>query len=370
MQLRLSSPVTVFLNITNACNLRCVYCSADSGVPSPEELSPDELHGLIDEMVGLKVCKVIVTGGEPFVRTDIFDLLDHMLEGGLVVSILSNGTMIRPRVAQRLVARRLTDISISLDGITPAVHDLTRGEGAFERTLAGVRTLLDHGVKPVILVTVTSANWCQIAAMVDELMELGVHSAGFNLMASLGRGGECGALCLDPEQMLQYVAELKRVKGKHPAFVKEDFLHWLTLPGRLVSRRAGNGPKLLPCDAAKTFCAIAADGTVYPCNRFTLHPCGNLREATLAQIWRGEEMERVRLLGQTPTTAAAGCRDCKYSVVCAGGCRADALTAFGDLEAPDPHCAVIPDSAVHGVSDGERLVSLGSRSSQRLSSFA
>lgn len=359
--MRLSSPVSVFLNLTNSCNLRCVYCSAASGVPDPMDLAPDELRRVIDELIALKVLKVIVTGGEPFVRTDVFDLLERLLGGGLCLSLITNGTLIRGETAQRLAELGLWNVSVSLDGTLPEVNDRTRGEGSLGRALEGIGQLMDHGVTPFILVTVTASNVAHVADLVDHLTDLGVKGAAFNLMASQGRGDGCGSLRVPPDRIRQLAADLERVKSERDGFVREDLLHWLELPPRLELRSTLDpsrcrDSRLLPCDAAKTACAIGSDGTVYPCNRFGDYPCGNLRSQSLQEIWLGERMQRIRDLAAVPTSRSRGCASCRYSPVCSGGCRALAHLAYADLEAPDPSCALLSDAGCHSYAEGAELV--------------
>lgn len=361
-----SAPLSVYLNVTNECNLRCIYCSADSGTPYSNELSLEEIYGVIDSLREAKVFHVTVTGGEPFVRKDIFSILERLVQARLKVGIISNGTIITEEIARRLEDLKIDEMRVSLDATTPEANDAARGHAAFKRAYRGVKILLDHGIRPTILVTVNKFNYDQVVTIVEDLKKLDVQHVAFNLVSAVGRG-VCTypVLNLTQEELYEFADLVREVKAEYKQFVKEDFLHWFSLPKRLdeYMRKKGEGAsqlqtKMLPCGAAKTQCAITADGWVVPCNKFTDYRCGNLREDTFLNIWNNSQMGTIRGLAQQQTAGAHGCNECRYSPVCAGGCRAEAFLHFQDIEAPDPGCAVLPDSAVHQYQRAPALVQL------------
>lgn len=363
-----SAPLSVYLNVTNECNLRCIYCSADSGTPYSNELSLEEIYGVIDSLREAKVFHVTVTGGEPFVRKDIFSILERLVQSKIKVGMISNGTIITDEIAQRLVALNIHEVRVSLDATSAEANDAARGHAAFSRAYRGVKILINHGIRPTILVTVNKFNYDQVENIVEDLKKLDVRSIAFNLLSAVGRG-VCTypVLNLSPEQFDEFAALIRVVKAEHKEFVKEDFLHWFSLPKKLddYMRKQGDGAsqlkKMLPCGAAKTQCAIMPNGWVVPCNKFTDYHCGNLREDSFLTIWNNPQMEKIRSLAQTPTSDGHGCNDCRYSPVCSGGCRAEAFLHYGDIEAPDPGCAVLPDSAVHQYTGAPALVQLSRR---------
>ena len=347
-----SAPLSVFLNITNGCNLRCTYCSAESGVPAADELTTREWSGLIDELGELKVFNAVVTGGEPFVHRDSFFLLERLLMRGVAVSLNTNGTLITTDRARQLDRLGIRDVSVSLDGTTARVNDRTRGSGSFERALRGVEILLERNIYPHILVTVTRFNYRHVIQIAAALRGLNVASVSFNPVTRLGRG-----ICnwsmfeLGQSELEELARQLSTARSSLGSFVGEDLLHWFQLPQRLERARsnAGHGrATLLPCGAAKTSCAITADGWVLPCNNFVTYRCGNVRSESLKAIWCSERMSRIRRLEHIPTATGPGCQGCRYNGYCFGGCRALAYLEFGDLIAPDPMCSVLADSGLHG----------------------
>lgn len=362
-----SAPLSVYLNVTNECNLRCVYCSADSGNPFDHELSLEEIYALIDNFRELKIFHVTITGGEPFMRKGIFSILEKLTKSRIKVGIISNGTIITEHIAQRLVDMKIDEVRISLDATSPEANDAARGQAAFSRAYNGIKILLDHGIRPTILVTVNKFNYDQVETIVEDLKPMNVQHVAFNLVAAQGRG-VCTypVLNLSQDQLYEFADLIRKVKAEHKQFIKEDYLHWFDLPRRLEEyiRKKGDGvsnlKNMLPCGAAKSQCAVTAEGWVVPCNKFTDYRCGNIREESFIDIWNNSKMKALRDLAQTPTSAAHGCNDCRYNPVCSGGCRAEAFLHFQDIKAPDPSCAVLPDSAVHNYHKSPTLVTISS----------
>jgi SynChlorMet cassette radical SAM/SPASM protein ScmE len=360
MIVRFRAPVSVFLNVTYRCNLSCVYCSADAGPARRDELDPAELRRIVDELIACGVRRVIVTGGEPFVRSDLFDVLTALRQARVVVHINTNGTLLRESTCERLRDLRIAKIAISLDGVGD-VNDITRGRGSAARTARGIRALVAVGVRPTLLLTLTRHNVEALEPAVAECRRLGAAAVSINPLSPVGRGTGCyDGLRLTPDEWESAAHTIRRLQAEYPRFVQADFLHWSTKPQALeraaAATREGRPPRaryLLPCDAAKAFCAITPDGSVLPCNKFDTYRCGSLREESLLAIWQGDAMERIRRLGGCAVAQTSVCASCRYHVVCSGGCRAEAYRAFGRLDAPDPACALLPDAAVHALTPAD-----------------
>jgi AdoMet-dependent heme synthase len=352
-----SAPLSVYLGVTNVCNLRCIYCSAESGEAYPNELTTDEMFRLIDELHEAGVFEVTITGGEPLMRRDIFEVIGRLKGHGLTVEMISNAILITQRTAQRLAELDLHEIRISLDATSPDINDATRGENAFSGTYRGIRNLLDQGIRPGILVTVNRFNYNQLSNIAQTLKAENVKYVSFNMISAVGRG-VCSypVLTLDGQQLSEAVDSLRKLRAdpEYSSFVGEDLLHWYKLPEKLESYKralekgaARRKANMLPCGAGKTMVSIQANGWVIPCNKFTGYRCGNIREDSFLNIWNNERTRRIRGLANKPVSEAHGCGSCDYNSICAGGCRAEAYLHYGDIEAPDPTCSVLPGSAVH-----------------------
>jgi radical SAM protein with 4Fe4S-binding SPASM domain len=353
MRIRYRTPVTVFLNVTYRCNLSCVYCSANAAPTRRDELSAAGMRAILQELIACRVLRVVVTGGEPFVREDIFDVLAALREAHVAVYINTNGTLLDDDACARLAALRISRVSVSLDG-PRHVNDATRGVGTFARITRGIGRLVSAGIRPHVLLTLTRRSVAALDETVDECRRLGAASVSINPLWAVGRGAGCyAALAVAPEELRTVADTVQRLNQRDPGFIQSGLGVWEHYPAAARRVAAAEAPQerwMLPCDAAKAFCAIAADGSVMPCNKFEGYTCGNLTEQSLREIWDGEPMERVRSLASCRVKESGTCAACTYNRVCSGGCRAQAYNAYHDLRAPDPACAVLPGSAIHSLS--------------------
>src|SRR3984957_12641617 len=136
----LDAPICLTWELTYACNLACVHCLSSSGRRDPNELTPAEARGIVDDMVDMKVFYVNIGGGEPMLRPDFFDLVGYAVENKVGVKFSTNGTRLTPARAQRLAKMDYVDVQISIDGAVASTNDAVRGEGSF----AAARTAMDN----------------------------------------------------------------------------------------------------------------------------------------------------------------------------------------------------------------------------------
>ena len=203
----LVAPVNVTWEMTYACNLSCIHCLSDSGRKKPGELTTDQCLGVIDELARNKVFQFNIGGGEPFMRPDFLDLLDHAHEKGMVTCISTNGTLIDDDVARRL-HHRLVYIQVSLDGATAQSNDAIRGKGSFRKVINALECLKQENIEVSINTVLTRRS-------ISELDKLADLAASFSAKLRVsrfrpsGRGKKSWSeLNVSHEQML-------------------DFSHWL-----------------------------------------------------------------------------------------------------------------------------------------------
>ncbi|MCX9014231.1 MAG: radical SAM protein, partial [Candidatus Methanoperedens sp.] len=132
-------PRLIAWELTNACNLACIHCRASAiKEPGPDELSTEEAKHFIDELVEYKPI-LILTGGEPLLRPDVYDIAEYATKKGLRAVLATNGTLLTPEIVHRLKAAGIQRVSISIDGSSRETHDTFRAEqGAFEGALRGI----------------------------------------------------------------------------------------------------------------------------------------------------------------------------------------------------------------------------------------
>ncbi|MCO5171908.1 MAG: radical SAM protein [Planctomycetes bacterium] len=334
---RLSAPLTVYLGATQGCNLACTHCSSDSGPGPLGALDAALMRRLFRELVDLGCMQVHVSGGEPLLHPALLEALDDAFALGLNVLLTTNGTLVDDALADALAARPFRCLSVSLDGPDTASHDLVRGPGAFGRALAGLTRLAAR--RPVgVTATYTPALRGRLGDLVRRCEAAG--AASLTLRPALPAGRALGRPDLLPSQADFQAAtrELDRLQeaASIPLFHPPDVPHEAT--SALLLERFG-------CVAGNLVCSVTPTGEVNPCALLgPTFDAGSLRDHTLHDLWAGgAPFRRLRALDGNQQ-----CSSCRHYDHCGGGCRARALAATGDLEAPDAWCSWAPreDAAV------------------------
>jgi radical SAM protein with 4Fe4S-binding SPASM domain len=309
--------------VTAACNLSCGYCRASaSSLPDADELSTKEALSFLDSIVPLQPM-LILSGGEPLLRPDIFLIARHGASLGLRVSLASNGTLITPPVADEIAAAGISRVSISLDGVAPEKHDQTRGPGSFQAALQGIENLRGK-VDFQINNTLTSKNDADVALIFDLAQRVGARALHFFFLVATGRGRE--ADLISPERQEQLLLEIDRERARRPIEVQVT-----CAPQYARIARPGRG-HVGGCLAGKSFVFVSRKGDVYPCGYFPLR-VGNIREKNFIEIW--ENAAELQALRERALTGKCG--RCSFIGIC-GGCRARAYAETGDFLGPDPAC--------------------------------
>lgn len=347
----LSAPIFVFLNLTRECNMRCVYCYAETVRPSREqggELSDGELLALVDQLVTAKVFRYALTGGEPFLRRElVFEILSRVTQVGHAL-LFSNGTLIRTEDARRLAAfaGRLV-IYLSIDAPDEEGNAVTRGRGYLDRTLRGAERLRREGLEPEINCVLSRTNRHRIPEMVEFLKREGFRKLHIIHLQELGYASALSDLVLTAPERLAFSEELCyriRPAERDLEIIAGDDENWLGFDRALSAFRKrgrcnGDPTTLLPCSAGVEQCNVTADGWVTPCNYMHSYRCGNVRQQDFLTIWRTSPgLRRIRALRNTPVTQVDPCSACDYTLFCRGGCRALAYAGSGDLLGLDPTC--------------------------------
>jgi mycofactocin radical SAM maturase len=328
----LRAPVNVTWEITEACNLRCAHCLS-SGLRAQRrgELDLEQCRGLIDELVRMQVFQINFGGGEPFLRGDFLDILGYTHRHGITVCVSTNGTLLDDTTIDALLNVAPVYLQVSLDGARPETNDAIRGRGTFDRILAGVELLAERGYPDFSLnMVVTRLNASEVSEF-DHLARR--HGAKTRLSRFRPSGGGCHTwedYRLTKDQLM----ELSAFLGNNPEILTGDSFFALTPASR---RNLG----LNMCGAAKMTCAVAPDGSVYPCaflsDRAFL--AGNVKTELLWDIFRSSPVfERFRRL------EVESCRGCDRFSICHGGCPAVGYFLTESMGLPDPEClrAVVP----------------------------
>jgi len=345
----MAAPRLVAWEVTRACNLACLHCRAAAiNEPDPNELTTAEGLRLIDQIAAMgQGIILIMTGGEPLLRPDVFELAAHGTARGLRVVMAPNGTLITPETAQKIKASGVQRISISLDGSAAQDHDRFRGvDGAFERTLEGLRYARDAGLEFQVNTTVTRGNLGQIEAIQDMAISMGAAAHHIFLLVPTGRGRALTNEVISAEEYEKVLNWFYDRHFKVPVELKATCApHY----HRILRQRArAEGKKVdfatfgldavsRGCLGGQGFVFVSHTGQVQPCGYLEVD-CGQVREKDFSEIYR---FSPVFLELRNRDCYKGKCQVCEYFQVC-GGCRARAFEATGDYLAEEPLCLYQP----------------------------
>ncbi|OEU47348.1 MAG: heme b synthase [Desulfobacterales bacterium C00003060] len=334
--------------VTRNCNLSCIHCrAAATKGPYPDELDTDASLALLDQISDVGKPIVILTGGEPLLRSDIFELARFGSRKGLRMVMAPNGTLITEGNAEEMASAGIQRISISLDGATSESHDRFRQvDGAFEGALNGIHWAKQAGVDFQINTTITQQNIEEIPRIQDLAVKLGAVAHHIFLLVPTGRGKYIADQGISAEQYEQTLNWFYDQRDKAPLQLKATCApHYY----RILRERAREEGKTVTfkthgldavtrgCLGGTGFCFISNTGIVQPCGFLDLN-CGNILEKPFGVVWNESEIFKTlrdynKLKGK--------CGRCEYRKVC-GGCRARAYEATGDYLAEEPLCLYQP----------------------------
>jgi heme b synthase len=330
--------------LIRSCNLACVHCRASSEKgPYPGELTTEECFRVMDEIATIGKPVIILTGGEPLLRADIFDLAGYGTKKGFRMVMATNGTLITEENVKAMKASGIQRISISLDGPGAETHDAFRKvKGSFEGSLRGVEIARREELPFQINTTITRANLHLIEKILRLAIDLGAVAHHIFLLVPTGRGKELQdqeISALDYEKTLHWFYEQNdRVTLQLKATCAPHYY-------RILRQRAKKeGKKITPqthgldamtrgCLGGISFCFISHVGQVQPCGYLELD-CGNVREKPFQEIWaKSPIFQDLRNFDGYQ----GKCGRCEFRKVC-GGCRARAYEISGDYMAEEPYC--------------------------------
>lgn len=313
---------------TDGCNARCLHCSSNSTRRSPGELDTAEAKNLMTQFARAGVVDLAVSGGEPLLRGDLFDVVGHARALGISVGIGSNGGRLTPRQARLLAASGVGRFQVSLDG-TRAAHDrLRRWPGLFDRVRQTIDTVAGLGVRVHVCCTITRLNVAELEEFVAFVATWPVRRINFSRYVSTGRG--TGMLDIDDSAWGDVV---RRCVALRDAYAGRLEITTHLAQQILVDPCVAELPAFIGCQAAVGQGCVTATGDVLPCVLLPI-PMGNVRQRPFAAIWRDSPVA-ARLRDRSALRGACG--SCAVRERC-GGCRAVAYARTGDYLAADPRC--------------------------------
>jgi AdoMet-dependent heme synthase len=386
----------VFWEVTKGCNLRCIHCRATATeLSSPTDLPTRTALNIIDQIAAAANPILVLSGGEPLYRSDIFQLARYATDKGLRVALATNGTLVTKDVARMIVDSGVRRVSISLDGADPLTHDSFRGiPGAFEAAVRGLQNLKALGMSVQINMTIARHNAHQLPDVLQLARNLGADALHTFLLVPVGCGVDIAAEQMVPpeeyERMLNWFYDQSLVGGIELKATCAPHYFRVARQRRAADRRAaeqlasiapvqtpkvpdrssigptdmtmpgstgiavkpqgigqpvghpGGHPSDLNamtkgCLAGTGVCFISHEGEVYPCGYLPVI-AGDLRKQTFADIWENSKVFH-ELRDTSGLKGKCGC--CEFRNVCMG-CRARAYAATGDFMDEEPFCVYQP----------------------------
>lgn len=331
----------LWLHTNNSCNLSCNHCLVSSSPQGEKGLPTSTWVSLIHQAYQLGVKRFFVTGGEPFLRDDIFELIDLMTDSALggELTILTNAMLFskggRFEKLKAFRGRPLT-FQVSLDGATAEINDRIRGNGCYRGTLEGIKLLQSLDFEPVITMAVADLNSKEIPLMPKLLQELGLKRLHLMWIHRKGRMlNDISNYEMPVSKIIEIVKETKRIAEECNIEV-DNF----SLMRNKVNQPSGT--KFDLSSAGYTSLCVGYDGLVYPSASFVGEralACGSILEGSLKEIWRDEG--RLKEIRSLTLEKKAICRICPFKFICGGGDLEQSYFHSGDqrnLLAHDPYC--------------------------------
>ncbi|MBX6369936.1 MAG: heme d1 biosynthesis radical SAM protein NirJ [Rhodospirillales bacterium] len=345
-------PVVIW-NLVRRCNLACKHCYSISGdVDFPGELATDEIFRVMDDLRAFGVPVLILSGGEPLMRRDIFEISRRAKDMGFYVGLSTNGTLIDESNIARIAAAGYDYVGISLDGIG-ATHDrFRRKEGAFAASLRGIRLCRAHGIKVGIRFTLTRDNAEELPSLLALLETDGIEKFYLSHLNYAGRGNKNRgddavhgmtrrAMDLLFETCWRWIEagrEKEIVTGNNDA----DGVYLLKWVEALFPEKAAHLRAKLEQWGGNASGVNVANidnlGNVHPDTMWWNHTLGNVRERPFSAIWNDLSDPLMAGLKQRPRPVKGRCGDCRYLAICGGNTRVRAFQLTGDFWAEDPAC--------------------------------
>lgn len=348
------NPFIVIWEVTRACALKCLHCRAEAQYrPDPRQLTFEEGKKLIDDIAGMEHPLLVFTGGDPLMRSDLFELARYAIEDKqLSVSMTPSAT---PKVTREAVRKAkevgLSRWAFSLDGSCADIHDHFRGtKGSYALTMRGIEYLKELHIPIQVNTTVSKYNLHDLAAIADKVKDMEAVLWSVFFLVPTGRGMEKDMIT--PEQHEEVMKWLVRVQQTMPYGVKAtEAPHYRRV---FLQEKRRSGQREAPAEIKRQdllgrapkgvgdgdgFVFISHIGEVYP-SGFLPIACGNVRDRPLPHIYRHSPvMKQLR----DKSLLKGKCGICEFKEIC-GGSRARAYAVTGDYLESDPYCAYVPNS--------------------------
>ncbi|MFH1490339.1 MAG: SynChlorMet cassette radical SAM/SPASM protein ScmE [Pseudomonadota bacterium] len=347
------APLSFDISLTGRCNLECAYCFYAHEMSSRGDLKGSAWFSFFEELGQMAVREVCLSGGEVFIRPDLWDLIDAMIDNRMRYSILTNGTLITEKTIDEISKGRrldrLNSVQVSIDGSCAAVHDQSRGKGSFEKAVRGLRLLFEAGLPVTSRVTVNQTNVDDLDNIARFLLD-DIGIPGFSTNDAMPMGAGCfhqDSIVLEPGQQVAAMKSLSRLSEKYKGRITATagpLAIWRSY--REMEHAMASGEKstrwvmgvLSACGCVFNKLAVHHDGVITPCNMLSGLELGRINEDSIREIWTGHPiLKALKERRSIPMERVPGCEDCRWAPFCNGSCPGLAYEMTGDFNRANPH---------------------------------
>lgn len=345
-------PIVVW-NSTKSCNLKCVHCYIDAKAEKDKgELTTEQAKAMIDDLASFGAPVLLFSGGEPFMRPDLFELSKYALSKGLRTVISTNGTLITKDAAKKIKDAGFSYVGISLDGLETTNDKFRKEQGAFQRTLQGIRNCHASGVRAGLRFTINKYNLRDIPGIFDLIEKEGIKRACFYHLVYAGRGSTMVKDDLTKQQardtmdtIFERTIKLCGKSEDTEILTVDNHADGVYLYLRLKKENKKKAQKvfnLLKINGGNKSGIGIADvdnlGFVHADQFWRHYSFGNVLERKFSEIWLDEKDELLSNLRNRIKLLKGKCGRCHYQDICAGNFRVRAEAVYGDVWQEDPAC--------------------------------
>ena len=348
---KFKAPLYVAWEITHRCNANCMHCYSNSSSHAncDFDLSTKEGIEVIDQLADAGVLVLAFSGGEPLLRLDWHELVDHAINKGLNVNIGTNGSSVTKKIADEIKRIGIKSVTVSIDSHKADVHDNFRQlDGLHEKALNAIKLFVERRVRVVVGFTPTRLNWEDGKEVIELAHTIEADAVNLSEYVPAGRGGL--ALALRPEELHKVLIDWINFREEYKG--KMEIMWHDCRVGLLVPE--GEKRNYVGCGAGRLVARICPDGTVTPCV-FLSTSIGSFRKETFQDMWLKSTL--LRQFREREKRFDGNCKDCEHLQSC-GGCRAVAYAySGGNPLAGDPHCWIklAQPNNVENLLEGESL---------------
>ncbi len=334
------SRIHLQFHITGNCNLQCKHCYRTEG--NVEPLSTEDIKNIIDQFIDLrneynkehnirKRGHINLTGGEPFIRKDIKEIINyiHHHDKLLTYGVLSNGSFINDDIIDLLKSTNVSFVQLSIDG-NRETHDELRACGDYDRVFRIAKKLTDNGIRVYISFTANAKNYTQLPKVASECRKNKITALWSDRIVPIGNAEDLQDLIITKDLLPDYISTLKKSRGSK---LTQKIYKSTEVRLQRALQFLGDESTCYECSAAKSLMVVDEFGRIMPCRRLPIY-CGDVFKSTLTDIYYNHP---IFIDLRTPYIPSE-CITCHHNMSCNGGAKCQSYAVFGTYKKADPSC--------------------------------